>query len=89
MQCVLPAGFPGQIGKGIESELRGQFDVRSWTPGQGPQMFDTLTRLCSVAVIPEEAEDEMSETLKQRDMQVLRHTGSPQRLVERLSTMLS
>lgn len=88
-QRVLLAGFPGQMAKGIESELRGHFDVRSWTPGQGPQVFDALTRLCSVAVIPEEAEEEMGDVLKKRDMQVLRHTGSPKRLVERLSTMLS
>lgn len=89
VQRVLLAGFPGQMARGIESELREHFDVRSWTPGQSAQVFDTLTRLCSVAVIPEEAEDEMGDVLKKRDLQVVRHTGSPQRLVERLSTLMS
>jgi hypothetical protein len=89
MQRVLLAGFPGQMAKGIESELREHFDVRSWTPGQSAQVFDTLTRMCSVAVIPEEAEDEMGDVLKKRDMQVVRHTGSAKRLAERLSTLMS
>ena len=84
---VLLAGFPVQMAKGIEDALRTSFDVRRWMPNQGPQMLETLTRLCSIAVIPEEAEDEMGEAFSGRDLQVVRHQGSPARLAERLSEL--
>jgi hypothetical protein len=86
---ILVAGFPTQARKGIEDQLRSMFDVRCWNPPQGGQMLETLTRMCSVAVIPEDAEDEMSDELRGRSMQVVRHAGSAQRLAERLTTLLS
>lgn len=88
-QRVLLAGFDPSIAKGIEEQLRDSFDIRRWAPSQGPQMLDTLTRMCSVVVIPDEAEEETGQAFSGRDLQVVRHSGNTQRLAERLSTILS
>lgn len=86
---VLLAGFAQSLTRGLEEGLRPLFDVRSWRPNQSPQLLDTLVGMCSVAVIPEEADDEMSDALRQRDLLVIRHEGSPARLIDRLSSVAS
>ena len=87
-QRVLLAGFDASIAKGIEEQLRGSFDVRRWAPSQGPQMLDTLTRMCSVVVMPDEADEEAGQAFSGRDLQVVRHSGNAQRLADRLSTLV-
>lgn len=87
-QRVLLAGFPAQMAKGLEDELRSKFDVRKWSPAQGMQVFETLTKLCNVAVIPEDSDDEIGDVLKGRALTVLRHEGSTARLADRLSTLM-
>jgi hypothetical protein len=89
IQRVLLAGFDASIAKGIEEQLRGNFDVRRWAPNHGPQMLETLTRMCSVVVIPDEADEEAGQAFSGRDLQVLRHSGNTQRLAERLSMLVS
>lgn len=83
-QRVLLAGFPTPQVKSLEDVLRRSFDVRVWRPGQGPQLFETLAGMCSVAVIPEASGEDVDEALRRFQLQILRHEGSAERLAERL-----
>jgi hypothetical protein len=85
---ILLAGFTGAQAKTLEDSLRSSFDVRVWKPGQSPQLFQTLAGLCRIAVIPEEADDEVGDALRNLDVQVVRHEGSPHRLAARLEEVI-
>jgi hypothetical protein len=85
---VLLAGFPLPQARGLEEALRDVVEVRVWRPNQGPQLFDTLAGICSVAVIPDDVADDVDESLRARNMRVIRHAGSPARLAERLQETL-
>lgn len=85
---VLVAGFGSNDVRAMESVLGEAFELRSWLPRQGPQMFDTLAKVCSVAIVPEESGDDVDEALKQYKLRVIRHEGNPSRLPERLSSLL-
>ena len=86
---VLLAGFAAPQAKGLEDTLRQAFEVRVWKPGQSQQLFEALAGICAVAVIPEAVGDEFDESLKGFSLKVLRHEGSPSRLLERVEEMAS
>ena len=43
----------------LTEALGASFEVRSWKPSNGPQLFETLARLCKTVVFPEDADDEV------------------------------
>lgn len=85
---VLLAGFAPNVAKGLEDSIRALCDVRSWRPAQGPQLFETLAKMCNVAVIPDEMDDEVDSDLRSRNLLVIRHGGSSAKLLERLESVL-
>ncbi len=86
---VLLAGFAAPVAKSLEEGLRNICEVRTWKPVQGPQLFETLARICNVAVIPEDMDSEVDSDLRARDLVVLRHTGSATKLRERLESVFA
>lgn len=86
-QRVLLAGFPEAQQKVLTEALGARFDVRSWKPTNGPQLFETLVKLCKVVVFPEDADDDAEADLKARDVRVIRHAGNASRLIERLEAL--
>lgn len=86
-QRVLLAGFPEAQQKALTETLGARFDVRSWKPSNGPQLFEALARLCRVVVFPEEADDDVEADLKDRDVRVIRHAGNASRLIERIEEL--
>ena len=81
---VLVAGFDSSRSGAIEQALEETCEVRIWKPGQPQQVFETLAKICTVAVIAESLPEEVDEFLKSRGVVVLRHEGSPGRLAERI-----
>ena len=81
---VLVAGFDSSRSGAIEQALEETCEVRIWKPGQPQQVFETLAKICTVAVIAESMPEEVDEFLKSRGVVVLRHEGSPGRLAERI-----
>lgn len=86
---VLLAGFSTPETGVLEENLRSRYDVRTWRPTQGPQLFETLVKLCRIAVLPKETDDEVDAALKARGVVVLRHEGAATKLLERLDTLSS
>jgi hypothetical protein len=86
-QRVLLAGFPEPQQKALVDALSASFEVRSWKPVNGPQLFQTLARLCKVVVFPEDADDEVDAGLKEMDVHVIRHAGNTSRLIERIEEL--
>jgi hypothetical protein len=86
-QRVLLAGFPEPQQKALVDALSASFEVRSWKPVNGPQLFQTLARLCKVVVFPEDADDEVDAGLKDMDVRVIRHAGNTSRLIERIEEL--
>ena len=86
-QRVLLAGFPEPQQKALVDALSPSFEVRSWKPVNGPQLFQTLARLCKVVVFPEDADDEVDAGLKDMDVRVIRHAGNTSRLIERIEEL--
>lgn len=84
---VLLAGFEGNEQKQLQAALGDAYETRTWKANQGTPMFKTLSKICSVAVIPDSMPEEMDEELKSLNMQVVRHSGSANRLVERLAEL--
>lgn len=84
---VLLAGFEATEQKQLQAALGDAYETRTWKPNQGTPMFQTLSKICSVAVIPESMPEEMDEELRRFKMQVVRHSGSASRLVERLAEL--
>jgi hypothetical protein len=84
---VLLAGFPEPQQKALVDALSESFEVRSWKPVNGPQLFQTLARLCKVVVFPEDADDEVDAGLKDMDVRVIRHAGNTSRLIERIEEL--
>jgi hypothetical protein len=84
---VLLAGFPEPTQKALMEALGESFDVRTWKPTNGPQLFQTLARLCRVVVFPEDADEEVDASLKDMDVRVIRHAGNAGRLIERLGEL--
>ena len=86
-QRVLLAGFPEAQQKALTEALGTSFDVRSWKPTNGPQLFEALARLCKTVVFPEDADDEVDAGLKDMDVRVIRHAGNASRLIERIEEL--
>ena len=86
-QRVLLAGFPEAQQKALMEALGASFDVRSWKPTNGPQLFETLAKLCKTVVFPEDADDEVDAGLKDMDVRVIRHAGNASRLIERIGEL--
>jgi hypothetical protein len=86
-QRVLLAGFPEPQQKALVDALSESFEVRSWKPVNGPQLFQTLARLCKVVVFPEDADEEVDAGLKDMDVRVIRHAGNTSRLIERIEEL--
>ncbi|WP_157264293.1 hypothetical protein [Azohydromonas aeria] len=86
-QRVLLAGFPEAQQRALSEALGGRFEVRAWRPAQGPQLFETLARLCGVVVVPEDADDSVDADLKHLDVRVVRHAGQASRLAERIGAL--
>lgn len=85
---VLIAGFPSVLARAMQQALA-DVDSHIWTPSQVTPSFHALASQCTVAVIPEEADDEFESNLRQRyRLQVVRHSGNPQRLPERLMSLM-
>ena len=81
---VLLAGFPEAQQKALTEALGASFEVRSWKPANGPQLFEALARLCKTVVFPEDADDEVDAGLRDMDVRVIRHAGNASRLIERI-----
>jgi hypothetical protein len=86
-QRVLLAGFPEPQQKALADALSAGFEVRSWKPTHGPQLFQTLAKLCKIVVFPEDADDEVDAGLKDMDVRVIRHAGNTSRLIERIEEL--
>jgi hypothetical protein len=86
-QRVLLAGFPEPQQRALADALSASFEVRSWKPTSGPQLFQTLARLCKIIVFPEDADDEVDAGLKDMDVRVIRHAGNTSRLIERIEEL--
>lgn len=86
---VLLAGFSPVTTREIETALQGHCEVRVWKPHQGLPLFQTLTKVCRVAVIPEEMDEDIDQDLRARNLVVIRHSGSASKLVERLDSVFS
>jgi hypothetical protein len=86
-QRVLLAGFPEPQQKALVDALSANFEVRSWKPANGPQLFQTLAKLCKIVVFPEDADDEVDAGLKDMDVRVIRHAGNTSRLIERIEEL--
>jgi hypothetical protein len=84
---VLLAGFPEPQQKALMDALSASFEVRSWKPSNGPQLFETLAKLCKIVVFPEDADDEVDARLKDMDVRVIRHAGNTNRLIERIEEL--
>lgn len=84
---VLLAGFADGQQRSLADALGGTFEVRTWKPANGPQLFETLVRLCRIVVFPEDADDEADAGLKALGVQVLRHDGNAGRLAERIAAL--
>jgi hypothetical protein len=84
---VLLAGFPEPQQKALADALSASFEVRSWKPANGPQLFQTLVKLCKIVVFPEDADDEVDAGLKDMDVRVIRHAGNTSRLIERIEEL--
>ena len=84
---VLVAGFPAPEARMLEQTLESRFEVRVWKPAQGPQLFQTLANICSVAVLPEETDDDVDESLRAMNLKLLRHAGSPSRLLDQIERL--
>lgn len=87
VQRVLLAGFPEPQQKALVEALSASFEVRSWKPTSGPQLFQTLARLCKVVVFPEDADEEVDAGLRDMDVRVIRHAGNTGRLIERIEEL--
>lgn len=83
---IFVAGFAGNEQKAIENALS-RFDVRVWKPSQGVQMFESMAKACTVAVIPESMGEEVDDMLRSLKIKVLHHEGSTSRLAERIAEM--
>ena len=86
-QRVLLAGFPEAQQKALTEALGASFDVRSWKPSNGPQLFEALARLCKTVVFPEDADEEVDAGLKDMDVRVIRYAGNASRLIERIGEL--
>ena len=86
-QRVLLAGFPEPQQKALADALGAGFEVRSWKPANGPQLFQTLAKLCKIVVFPEDADEEVDAGLKDMDVRVIRHAGNTSRLIERIEEL--
>jgi hypothetical protein len=86
-QRVLLAGFPEPQQKALVDALSASFEVRSWKPTNGPQLFQTLAKLCKIVVFPEDADDEADAGLKDMNVRVIRHAGNTSRLIERIEEL--
>jgi hypothetical protein len=84
---VLLAGFPEPQQKALVEALSASFEVRSWKPANGPQLFQTLAKLCKIVVFPEDADEEVDAGLKDMDVRVIRHAGNTSRLIERIEEL--
>ncbi|WP_156901918.1 hypothetical protein [Azohydromonas australica] len=84
---VLLAGFPEPQQKALADALSASFEVRSWKPTSGAQLFQTLARLCKIVVFPEDADEEVDAGLKDMDVRVIRHAGNTSRLIERIEEL--
>jgi hypothetical protein len=84
---VLLAGFPEPQQKALADALSASFEVRSWKPANGPQLFQTLVKLCKIVVFPEDADEEVDAGLKDMDVRVIRHAGNTSRLIERIEEL--
>jgi hypothetical protein len=84
---VLLAGFPEPQQKALADALSASFEVRSWKPANGPQLFHTLSRLCKIVVFPEDADDGVDAGLRDMDVRVIRHAGNTSRLIERIEEL--
>lgn len=85
---VLVAGFPDSQAKAMVSAMEGAFEVRVWKAHQTPQMLAASARICTLAIVPEDAPDDFQEHLAGLGLKVLRHEGSVGRLAERVSDAL-
>lgn len=86
-QRVLLAGFPEAQQKALAQALGTRFDVRTWKPSSGPQLLETLVRMCGTVVFPEDADDEAEASLRDRNVRVIRHAGNASRLIERIEEL--
>lgn len=86
---VLLAGFSPVTAKEMEAALQGHCEVRVWKPHQGLHLFQTLSKVCQVAVIPEEMDEDIDQDLRARNLSVIRHSGNVTKLVERLDAVFS
>lgn len=86
---VLLAGFSTATAQALEQSLSGLCEVRIWRPNHGPQLFETLAKVCQVAVIPDEMEEGVDQDLRARNLVVIRHSGNINKLTERLEAVLS
>ena len=86
-QRVLLAGFAEPQRKALMDALSASFEVRAWNPSSGPQVFQTLVKLCKIVVFPEDADDEAEAGLKDMEVRVIRHAGSTSRLLERIEEL--
>jgi hypothetical protein len=86
---ALLAGFAAPMAKGLEEGIHSLCEVRVWRPNQGPQLFETLAKVCNVAVVPDEMDDEVVSDLRARNLIVIRHSGSAAKLYDRLEQVLS
>ena len=84
---IFVAGFAGKEQKSIENALC-RYDLRVWTPSKGPQAFESMAKICTIAVISEGMGDEVDEMLRSLKIKIVTHQGSTSRLAERITEMV-